>query len=165
MDALVEPAPIRCQILDHVHHPNREDIGAFGEDLGELNPEETQTLADGNAALQQELVDDAGTLAYQALPHAMQRLQVELVGCFGGDELHGWPLDGFGDCFGVAEIVVRSNVLRRHEPCVVTKRMELAVQVMGSDAGLHADQARRQVRQPNPDLPRVHFWRTTIAPR
>jgi hypothetical protein len=66
-------------------------------------------LADRNAALQQEgtdLVDDAGTLADQARAHAMQRLQVQLVGCFGGDELHGWALDSFSDCFSIAEIVL-----------------------------------------------------------
>jgi hypothetical protein len=48
-------------------------------------------------------------LAYQALVHAMQRLQ---VGCFGGNELHGWALDSFGDCFGVAEIVPVSFAIR-----------------------------------------------------
>jgi hypothetical protein len=43
-------------------------------------------LADCNAALQEEgadLVDDAGTLADQALAHTMQRLQVELFGRLG----------------------------------------------------------------------------------
>jgi hypothetical protein len=160
LDTLVEPAPIGRQILDHVHHPVREDVGAFGEDLGELGAEETQTLADRNAALKQEstdLVDDAGTLADQTLAHAVQRLQVQLVGRFGGDELHGRALDCFGDCFSVAEIVLLPfaiwfDVLRWHEPCVVAKRMQPAAEVMGSDAGLHADQARRQVRESSSNL-------------
>ncbi len=141
---------------DHMHHPNREDIGALGEDLRKLGPQETQTLADRNAALQEEgtdLVDDTGTLAHQALAHAMQRLQVELLGRLGRNELHGRALDGFGDRLGVAEVVllplgVRSNVFRRHEPGIVAKQMEPAAQVMGPDAGLHADQAGRHVREP-----------------
>jgi len=87
----------------------------------------------------------------------MQRLQVQLIGCFGGDELHGWALDSFSDCFSIAEIVllpfaIRFDVLAWHEPCVVAKRMQPAAEVMGSDAGLHADQARRHVRQPGSDL-------------
>jgi len=86
-------------------------------------------LADRNATFQQEgtdLVDDAGTLADQALAHKMQRLQVQLIGRFGGDELHGWSLDSFSDCFSIAEIVllpfaIRFDVLRWHEPSVVAK--------------------------------------------
>ena len=35
----LEPTPIGRQ---QVHHANREDVGAFGEDLGELGPYETQ---------------------------------------------------------------------------------------------------------------------------
>jgi hypothetical protein len=78
---------------------------------------------------------------------AMQRLQVQLIGCFGGDELHGWALDSFSDCFSIAEIVLlpfalRFDVLRWHEPRIVAKRMQPAAEVMGSDASLHADQAR-----------------------
>jgi hypothetical protein len=66
-------------------------------------------------------------------------------------------LDSFGDCLSIAEIVllslaVRANVLRWHEPCVVAKRLQPAAEVMGSDAGLHADQARRQIGQPSSDL-------------
>ena len=43
------------------------------------------------STLQQEgtdLVDDAGTLAYQALAHTMQRLQVQLIGCLAATKLH-----------------------------------------------------------------------------
>jgi hypothetical protein len=65
-------------------------------------------------------------LADQAFAHAMQRLQVQLIGCFGGDELHGWALDSFSDCFSIAEIVLLPftiwfDVLRWHQPCVVAK--------------------------------------------
>ena len=51
----------------------------------------------------------------------MQRLQIQLVDCFGSDELHCWALDSFSDCFGIAEIVllpfaIRFDVLAWHEP-------------------------------------------------
>ena len=93
-------------------------------------------MADCNAALQQEdtdLVDDAGTLADQALAHAMQRLQVQLIGRLGSDEPHGRALDSFSDCFSIAEIVllpfpIRFDVLAWHEPCVVAKRIQPAAE-------------------------------------
>src|SRR5229473_5065322 len=155
LDALIEPAPVASQFLDRPHHARREDIGARTEDLGELSPQETQALADCNAALQEEgadLVDDAGALADQALAHAIQRLQVELFGRLGGNELHRRALNGFGDRLGIAEVVllplgIRTHVLRRHQPGIVTKHPEPATEVMGADAGFHADQARRNVRE------------------
>src|SRR6266567_1897698 len=155
LDALIEPAPVASQFLDRPHHARREDIGARTEDLGELSPQETQALADCNAALQEEgadLVDDAGALADEALAHSMQRLQVELFGRLGGNELHRRALNGFGDRLGIAEVVllplgIRTHVLRRHQPGIVTKHPEPATEVMGADAGFHADQARRNVRE------------------
>jgi transposase len=98
-------------------------------------------------------------------------VQVQLIGCFGGDELHGWALDSFSDCFSIAEIVllafaIRFDVLRWHEPCVVAKRMQPVAEVMGSDATLHADQARWHVCQPGSDLAAraslAHDDRTTL---
>jgi len=58
-----------------------------------------QTLPHRNAAFQQErtdLIDDAGTLADQALADAVQRLQVKLVGGLGRHELHGRALHRLG---------------------------------------------------------------------
>src|SRR5260221_3256106 len=51
---------------------------------------------------------------------------------------------------GIAEVVllplrIGTNVLRRHQPRIVTKRLEPAAEVMSAAAGLHADQARRHV--------------------
>src|SRR4051794_38119409 len=43
---------------------------------------------------------------------------------------------------------IRSHVLRRHQPGIVPKAIELATEMMRTDAGLHADQARRHVGQP-----------------
>jgi hypothetical protein len=42
--------------------------------------------------------------------------------------------------------------LPRHQLHVVAKRKELPAQMMGADAGLHADQARRHVRETSRDL-------------
>ena len=87
----------------------------------------------------------------------MQRRQVELFGGLRCDELHRRALDRLGDRLGVAEVVllslaIRAHVFRRHQPGIVTEQLEPATEVMRADAGLHADQARRQVRQPRFNL-------------
>lgn len=113
-----------------------------------------------DAALQQEgadLVDDAGALADQSLAHTVQRLQVELVGGLGCDKRHSRALHRFGDCFGVAKVVplslrVRPNILRRHQPGVVSRYLQLATEMMRPDAGLHTDQTSRQIGEPGFDL-------------
>jgi hypothetical protein len=79
-----------------------------------------------------DLIDDARALADQSLAHAVQRLQIKLLGCLGGNELHRRPLDCFGDRLRIAEVVllalrVRANILCRHQSGVVTKGLELAV--------------------------------------
>ena len=56
-DALVEPAPVASQSLDHVHHARRQDVGARSEDLRKPGSQEAQPLAHGNAALQQKGAD------------------------------------------------------------------------------------------------------------
>ena len=47
---------------------------------------------------------------------------------------------------------------------VVAKPLEPATEMMRADAGLHTDQARRQVGEPRFDWPRDHFCRSTMAP-
>jgi len=73
---------------------------------GNSDRSETQALPHGDAPLQQErtdLIDDAGTLTDQSLAYAVQRLQVELVGGLGRDELHGRALDSLGDGFRITK--------------------------------------------------------------
>ena len=82
--------------------------------------------------------------AHQPLAHAVQRLQVELIGGFSRNKPHGWALHRLGDRLGITEVVllslrIRARVLRRHQPGVVTKHLKLATEVMRADAGLHAD--------------------------
>jgi hypothetical protein len=58
-------------------------------------------LPNCNAALQQEgadLIDDAGTLTNQTLPHAVQRLQVELLGGLGRDANNLTPVPDLSVC-------------------------------------------------------------------
>ena len=69
-DALVEPAPVAGQVLDHVHHARRQHVGARSEDLRKAGSQEAQPLAHRNAALQQkgtDLIDDASAPADQPL--------------------------------------------------------------------------------------------------
>src|SRR5712692_3027009 len=90
LDALIEPAPVAGQVLDHTHHAWRQDIGWRGQNARQLSAQEPQPLPHGNTALQQEgadLIDDAGALADQTRAHPVQRLQVELFGSLGSDEL------------------------------------------------------------------------------
>src|SRR5215469_9766934 len=90
-----------------------------------------------NAAFQQkgaDLINDAGPLTDQPLAHAVQRLQVELVGRLGRDELHGWTLHRLGDRFRIAIVVlltfgIRPHILCRHQPCLVPKRLQLAAEM------------------------------------
>src|SRR5262249_37856383 len=119
-------------------------------------------------SLQQEgadLIDDAGTLTDQSFAHTVQRLQVELLGALGRDELHGRALDGFGDRLRITEVVLLSlrigaHVLRRHQSGVVAKHLELATEMMRADAGLHPDQTRRQVGEP-----RFHLAARPLLPQ
>src|SRR6516165_5681743 len=57
LDALIEPAPVAGQVLEHPHHARRQDIAGHGENAWQLSAQEAQALPHGNAALQQEGAD------------------------------------------------------------------------------------------------------------
>ena len=83
----------------------------------------------------------------------MQRLQVELLGGLGRDELHRRALHRLGDRLRIPEVVLLSlrigtDILRRHQSGIVTKRLEPATEMMRADTGLHADQTRCHVGKP-----------------
>jgi len=130
LDALIQSVPVSHQVLYDAQNARREHIGARRQDARQLGPQETQPLPYRDAALQQkgaDLIDDAGALTDQSLAHAVHRLQVELLGGLGRDELHGWALHCLGDRFRIAIIVlltfgVRADVFSRHQPGVVAKR-------------------------------------------
>jgi hypothetical protein len=108
-------------------------------------------LPDRYAALEQkgaDLIDDARALLDQALAHAMQRLQVELLDGLRGDELHRRALHRLGDRLRVAKVVlpplgIGPHVLGGHQASIVPQRLEAAAEMMRPDTGLHADEAWR----------------------
>ena len=82
------------------------DATTYG--INTSGPGRVEALPNGNATLQQEdadLIDDAGALTDQPLPHAVERLQVELLGGLGRNELHRRTLHRLGECLGIAEVV------------------------------------------------------------
>src|SRR5262245_19850386 len=115
---------------------------AFG-----LGAQEAQALTHGDATLQQEradLIDDASALTDQPLTHAVERLQIKLLGGLCRDELHSRALNCLGDCLGVPEVIllslgIRAHVLRRHEASVGSEHLQLSAEMMRPDASLHAD--------------------------
>src|SRR3984957_8355029 len=73
-------------------------------------------LPQRNAALQQggaDLIDNAGALADQALPHPVQSLQVELIRGLRRHELHRWTLHRLGDRLRIAKVILL--LLRIHD--------------------------------------------------
>lgn len=104
----------------------------------------------------------------------MQRLQIQLVRGLGRHELHRGALHGFGNRFGIIEVVLLSpaigaDIFGRHQPGIMTKRCEFAAQMMCADAGFHADQARRHIGEPHfhlatrPLLPQHHGAACIVA--
>jgi hypothetical protein len=88
----------------------------------------------------------------------MQRLQIQLLRGLSRHELHRRALHGFGNCFGIIEVVLLSlaigaDILRWHQLGIVTQGCEFAAQVMGADTSFHADQARRCIGEPRFHLP------------
>ena len=125
-------------------------------------------MAHGDPAFQHEgtnLVDDAGALRHQPLAHPMQRLQIQLLRGLGRHELHRRALHGFGNRFGIIEVVLLSlaigaDIFGRHQPGIVTQRCEFAAQMMRADAGFHADQARWYIGEP-----RFHLATRPLLPQ
>ena len=129
--ANLSPCLIGMEACVGAHHLSRK-LQALGQDGWQLDTQEARSLTHRHPALQQEsahLIDDAGALANQPFAHTVQGLQVELFDSLGGDELHGRALHR----------LVWTNVFRRHQPGVVAKCLQLATEMMGADAGLHAD--------------------------
>ena len=156
VDALIEPAPVADQVLDGVQQARREHVAARGENIRQRRPQPVQTFGDGDTAVEQEgadLVDNRRTLADQVGAHPMQGLQVELLLRLGRDEAHGRALHGLGDGFRVAEVVLVAleeglHVSGRHQSRVVAECFEPPAQVVGTNTGLHADEAGWQVGEP-----------------
>jgi hypothetical protein len=70
----------------------------------------------------------------------------------------------------VAEVVLLSlrigaHILRRHQPGIMAKRLELPAQMMRTNTGPHAYKARRHIGEPRFTCPRHHFRRNANASR
>lgn len=61
------------------------------------------------------LIGRRGTVVNQASPHAMQRLQGELVRALHADDAHTRSRDGVADRFGIAGVVLPATGVRLHE--------------------------------------------------
>src|SRR5450631_2512148 len=99
----------------------------------------------------------------------MQRLQIQLLGGLGRHELHRRALHGFGNRFGIIEVVLLSlaigaDIFGRHQPGIVTKRCEFAAQVMPTLASIPIRQGGILASRAS-TWPRDHFCRSTMAPR
>jgi len=123
--------PVTAEVLDNPQHAGRENIAAFGQDGWQLDTQEAQSLPYRNAALQQEgadLVDDGSALADQALTYAVQACRSSCSTLLVATNFM------VGRC--TASAIAFAGITR-----VVIKRLQLATEVMRTDAGLHADQA------------------------
>jgi hypothetical protein len=106
-----------------------------------------------DATLDQEtadLIDYAGPLAHKARADAMESEQVHLFRRLDRHKVHGRPLHRFRDRLSIAIVVLvtfeeRLHVLRRDQTHIVADRCKLPADVMGARAGLHADQAARNI--------------------
>src|SRR5262249_9804796 len=95
-----------------------------------------------------DLIDDAGALTDQPLTHTVERLQVELLGGLGRDELHRRALHRLGGRLGVPEVILLppragAHIFGWHQPSVVTNRCKIAPPMGRAGAGLHADETPR----------------------
>ena len=103
----------------------------------------------------------AGALRHQPLAHPTNACRSSL----GRHELHRRALYGFGNRFGIIEVVLLSlaigaDIFGRHQPGIVAKRCEFAAQVMCADAGFHVDQASRYIGEP-----RFHLATRPLLPQ
>jgi hypothetical protein len=94
-------------------------------------------------------VDQLRALAHEQVAGTVQHQRRLLRFALHRHEPHGGPRYRLADRRRVGGIVLAAldvglDVLRRHQPHVMTKRRQLARPEMGRGAGLHADQAGRQ---------------------
>ena len=73
-------------------------------------------------------------MRHQSATNSVQSLQIELFGSFQRDEAHSWPLDGFGNRFSIAVIVLVS-----FEVAAAEMTLFLHVADEGFDGGSSSD--------------------------
>src|SRR6202051_1561591 len=95
---------------------------------------ERRSLPDNDAAVQKKaanLIDRCSSVADQARPHPVQRLQIQLLGGLGWNKASRWPLHSLGYRMGLSEIILvhlpkRLRIRGRKLPHVVTARGKVA---------------------------------------
>ena len=120
-----------------------------GQELLEL----PLALRRDHSALQQDgaqLIDQSRSLPDQPVPRPMKRLDVELVLALQIDKAHRWARRRLRDPLRVTIVVllrfdVGPNIFGRHQPHVVAVSGENAAKMMSAAAGLHSDNASRQL--------------------
>src|SRR5215470_6976413 len=155
-NALVQSPPVLDQLGDEIDYSWRQRARIRAQDVGQRPAQRHHTMPHDDAALDQEAADLIGhprPLADEARAHAMQSQQVHLLRRLDRHEVHGLPLHSFRNRLGIAVVVLmtfeeRLYVLRRHQTNIVSKRGELAADVMSPRAGFHSDQAAWNVGEP-----------------
>ena len=108
----------------------------------------------GDAAFEQEsanLVDQRGATLYQSISHAVHGLPVQLLLRFDRYKTHVLLSYGFGDGFGVEQVVlvrlpIRLHKLRRNQSHLVALVAQCGSHKVCSSTSLKADQRGGQVR-------------------
>ena len=82
----------------------------------------------------------------------MERLKIELLVAFEGYKAHGRTLYRLGDSLGITVVILVAlekglDIFRWHQTNIMSERGQLTPNVVGSSAGLHADEAARNVCQ------------------
>src|SRR5579859_3972296 len=131
------------------------------------------SLAYSDSAFEQQttnLVDNCCATHHPALPYPMQGLQIELVVALDRYEAHLRPPDCLRNRFGINVVAlvrfyIRLDILRRHQPYLVTLLSQRPPEKVRPSAGFHANQFDLQVRSEEQQFLRENFLRTTTSPR
>ena len=153
---MVKRAPLRPQALDQLDQGGAERVRVVLQEPRQRLLERAPAALQRQTPLEQkaaDLVDQPGAHGHQSVARPMQRLYVQLRRRLDRHKAHLRSLHRLGDCLGVGQVVLvrldeRLHVLARHQPDIVALGAEDAAEMMGSGAGLHADQARPLIGQP-----------------
>src|ERR1700750_2521756 len=140
-------------------HAWRKNVGPLGQDVRQLLAKKAGSLPDHDAAFQKKatyLIDHRGSLADEARPHPMQRLQIQLLVGFGGNEAGRRPLHSLGHGMSISEVILlplpkRLCIRGRNLLHIMAKRGKLASNIVRRHSRFDANEAGWQVRKPQCD--------------
>jgi len=160
LDLRVQRLPLLPEMSEHAAHARRQILVGIFQNRGHLVAQVGRPFGERDAALQQEsadLVDKRRPVMHQAVAHAMQRLQVELVIGLDRHETHVLARHRLRDRLGIEEVVLvrleeRFYELRGNEAHVVALVAQRGTDEVCARTGLNADQRPRKVRRVNQQL-------------